>query len=111
MLIIPTAWILVTVVFFLMRVVGDPITAAMGGRLTAEQIDERKEAAGLNRPILTQYWDYLTGLLRGDFGRSADNRQISEVIATNGAATLELVVWALIVAFAVGVPLCTRPAI
>ena len=105
LLIVPTAWILVTVVFFLMRVVGDPITAAMGGRLTTEQIDQRKEAAGLNRPILSQYWDYLTGLLHGDFGRSQDNRQISEVIATNGAATLELVVWALIVAFVVGVPL------
>ena len=105
LLIVPTAWILVTVVFFLMRVVGDPITAAMGGRLTTQQIDQRKEAAGLNRPILSQYWDYLTGLLHGDFGRSQDNRQISEVIATNGAATLELVVWALIVAFVVGVPL------
>ncbi|WP_255526481.1 ABC transporter permease [Nocardia sp. XZ_19_385] len=106
LLMIPlTAWILVTVVFFLMRVIGDPITAAMGGRMTPEQIDARKEAAGLNRPILTQYWEYLSGLLRFDFGKSQDNRQISEVITTYGAATLELVFWALIVAFAVGIPL------
>ena len=104
-LIIPTAWILVTVVFFLMRVVGDPISASMGGRLTAEQINERKEAAGLNRPLLDQYWEYLSGLLRGDFGRSADNREISDVIRVDGAATLELVFWALLVAFAVGIPL------
>ncbi|MFI9506026.1 ABC transporter permease [Nocardia sp. NPDC052566] len=105
LLILPTAWILVTVVFFLMRVVGDPISAAMGGRLTQAQIEERKEAAGLNRPILTQYWEYLTGLLRGDLGHSQDNRQISEVVMTYGAATLELVFWSLLVAFAVGVPL------
>jgi peptide/nickel transport system permease protein len=104
-LIVPTAWILVTVVFFLMRVVGDPITAAMGGRMTAEQINERKEAAGLNRPILTQYWEYLSGLMRGDFGRSADNREISEVITVYGAATLELVFWSLLIAFAIGIPL------
>ncbi|MEV0250363.1 ABC transporter permease [Nocardia sp. NPDC050712] len=106
LLMIPlTAWILVTVVFFLMRVIGDPISAAMGGRMTQDQIEIRKEAAGLNRPILGQYWEYLTNLLSGDFGRSQDGRDIGEVITTYGAATLELVFWALIVAFAVGVPL------
>ncbi len=106
LLLIPvTAWILVTVVFFLMRVVGDPISAAMGGRMTQEQIEARKEAAGLNRPVLVQYRDYLTGLLHGDLGRSQDNREISEVVLTYGAASLELVCWALIVAFAIGIPL------
>ena len=105
LLIVPTAWILVTVVFFLMRVVGDPISAALGGRLPPEQIAERKRAAGFDRPILTQYWDYISGLVRGDFGRSQDNRAISDIITSYGAATLELVVWALIVAFLVGIPL------
>ncbi|MQY19385.1 Dipeptide transport system permease protein DppB [Nocardia sp. RB20] len=105
LLIVPTAWILVTVVFFLMRVVGDPISAALGGRLPPDQIAERKRAAGFDRPILTQYWEYISGLLRGDFGRSQDNRAISDIIGSYGAATLELVVWALIVAFLVGVPL------
>ena len=68
LLIIPTAWILVTLVFFLMRGIGDPITASAGGRLTPAQIAERKAAAGFDRPLLAQYWDYFTGLFRGDFG-------------------------------------------
>ncbi|MGW4353282.1 ABC transporter permease [Nocardia sp. NPDC004582] len=105
LLVIPTAWILVTLVFLLMRVIGDPITAAQGGRLTPEELQRRKEAAGLTRPLLTQYGDYLSGLVRGDFGRSQDNRAISDVIVTYGAATLELVFWSLLVAFAIGVPL------
>lgn len=106
LLMIPvTAWILVTVVFFLMRVIGDPISAAMGGRMTQEQIAIRKADAGLDRPILTQYREYLSGLLHGDFGVAQDHRRISEVITSYGAATLELVFWALLVAFAVGVPL------
>ncbi len=106
LLIVPTAWILVTVVFFLMRVLGDPINAALGGRLPADQIAERRAAAGYDRPILVQYWEYLTGLVRGDFGRAATNNQeISSVLITNGAATLELAFWALLVAFAVGIPL------
>lgn len=105
-LIIPMIWVLVTTVFLLMRVIGDPISAALGGRLSAEQIAERKHAAGLDRPILTQYWEYLTGILHGDFGRTlTDNRSVSEILVVNGAATLELAVYALIVAFAVGIPL------
>jgi peptide/nickel transport system permease protein len=89
-----------------MRVIGDPISAAMGGRLTPEQLAQRVHDAGFDRPLLTQYWEYLSGLLRGDFGQAVtDHRQITEVLATNGAATVELVFWALIVAFAVGIPL------
>lgn len=105
-LIIPMLWVLVTTVFVLMRVIGDPITAANAGRLTAEQIAERKEAAGLDRPLIQQYWEYLSGLLHGDFGTTlTDNREISEILVKNGAATLELSVYALIVAFAVAIPL------
>ncbi|MGF6887452.1 peptide/nickel transport system permease protein [Nocardia sp. GAS34] len=105
LLIIPTAWILVTVVFFLMRVVGDPISAALGGRLPPDQIAARKHAAGYDRPILTQYWQYISGIVRGNFGRTQDNQAIGHVVVSYGAATLELVFWALIVAFLVGVPL------
>ncbi|WP_188830258.1 ABC transporter permease [Nocardia camponoti] len=105
LLIVPTAWLLVTVVFFLMRVIGDPISAAMGGRLTQDQIELRKEAAGLNRPIWVQYQEYLTGFLHGDFGRTQDNQAITDVVFTYGAATFELVFWGLVVAFAVGIPL------
>jgi len=98
--------ILVTVVFFFMRVIGDPITASQGGRLSAGQLAERRAAAGFDRPILTQYGEYLAGLLHGDFGTAlTDHRAIREVLVTNGAATLELSVWALLVAFLVGVPL------
>lgn len=99
-------WVLITFVFLLMRVIGDPVTAAQGGRLNAQQIAERKHAAGLDRPILTQYWEYLSGLFRGDFGTTlTDHRPISNILLVNGAATLELALWSLIVAFAVGVPL------
>ncbi len=106
LLIVPTVWILVTVVFFIMRVTGDPVTAAVGGRLPPDQVEARKAAAGLNRPLLEQYWDYLSGIVRGDFGRTiSDNRAISDLLVTYGAATVELVFWALLVAFAVGIPL------
>jgi peptide/nickel transport system permease protein len=106
LLVIPMIWVLVTLVFFVMRVIGDPIESAFGGRLPADQIAIRRHNAGLDRPLLSQYWDYLVGLLHGDFGRTlTDNQRVSSVIITKGAATLELTFWALIVALSVGIPL------
>src|SRR5699024_1880963 len=59
LLIFPTIFILVTTVFFLMRSTGDPITAALGGRLSAEDLERRIAEAGYDRPLLIQYFEYL----------------------------------------------------
>src|SRR4051812_33344751 len=89
-----------------MRATGDPITAALGGRLTPDQLAERVHAAGYDRPILVQYGDYLWQLVQGNFGRTiSDNRPVTQVLRTYGTATLELVCYSLIVAFLVGIPL------
>ena len=106
LLIFPTILILVTLVFFLMRITGDPITAALGGRLPPEQLTERIHAAGYDRPIFVQYFEYLGQLITGNFGTTlSDNRQVSEMLTTYGAATLELSINALLVALVVGIPL------
>lgn len=105
-LIIPTVFILVTMVFFLMHTIGDPITAQMGGRLSPSQLKPLIHAAGYDRPIYIQYFEYLGQLITGNFGTTlTDNRQISDLVIDRGAATLELAFYSLIVAFAVGIPL------
>jgi peptide/nickel transport system permease protein len=105
LLIFPTIFILVTTVFFLMRSTGDPITAALGGRLPADQLAERIHQAGYDRPLIAQYFSYLGNVLHGDFGTTlSDRRPVTEVLTTFGAATLELAVYALLVAFVVGIP-------
>jgi peptide/nickel transport system permease protein len=106
LLIFPTIFILVTLVFFLMRSTGDPITAALGGRLSAAQLAQRVHAAGYDRPIIVQYLEYLRDIAHGDFGTTiSDHQPVIHVLVTYGAATLELAVYALIVAFLVGIPL------
>jgi peptide/nickel transport system permease protein len=106
LLIFPTIFILVTSVFFLMRLTGDPITASLGGRLGPEELAQRVHQAGYDRPILAQYFEYLGKLLHGDFGTTiSDQRAVTEVLTTFGGATLELAFYALIVAFLVGIPL------
>ena len=106
LLIIPTVLVLVSVVFFLMRVSGDPITTAFGDRLTPDQLHAKLHQAGYDRPLLTQYLDYLRALATGNFGRTAtDDQAVSQVLRTYGAATVELAGYAMLVALAVGVPL------
>src|SRR5438093_6146550 len=102
---IPMLLILLTVVFLLMRVApGDPITAALGGRVSQEELDRRRHEAGYDRPLAVQYFEYLKGVATLNLGTTiVDNRPLTEVIAQNGAATLELTFFAMIVATVSGV--------
>jgi peptide/nickel transport system permease protein len=99
--------ILLTMVFVLMRVApGDPVQSAVGGRLPPNQIAEIRENAGLDEPLVTQYFDYIGDVLTLDFGETiTDNRQVTDVIVESGGATLTLSLAALLVAVGLGLPL------
>jgi peptide/nickel transport system permease protein len=107
MLVIPMIWVLLTIVFVLLRVApGDPVSAAVGGKLSEEALDSRRAALGLDRPLIVQYLEYLGNIFTGNFGNTlSDNRPVTQVLLTYGGATLELAFYALIVAFIVGIPL------
>jgi peptide/nickel transport system permease protein len=102
---IPMLLILLTLVFLLMRVApGDPISAALGGRVSQEELEARRAVAGYDRPLWQQYFEYMGDVLTLDFGTTIiDNRPVTEVIVQNGAATLELTLAAMVVALTVGV--------
>ncbi|HEY5225002.1 MAG TPA: ABC transporter permease [Microbacteriaceae bacterium] len=106
LLIFPTIFILVTLVFILMRTTGDPITAALGGRLTPAQLAVRIHEAGYDRPLIVQYFQYIGNIASGNFGTTtSDHLPVTQVLLSYGAATLELAFYALVVAFIVGIPL------
>lgn len=106
LLIIPTVFILVTIVFFVMRATGDPISAAMGGRLTPDELQRRIHEAGYDRPLIVQYIEYLSNLLHGDLGTTlTDNQPVISILTHYGAATFELAFLSLIVALIVGIGL------
>ncbi len=88
LLAIPTVFILVTMVFLLMRVApGDPITAALGAKLPAKELEKRKKEAGYDRPIADQYVEYLGQVVTLDLGESVtDNRSVKSIIVENGSA-------------------------
>jgi peptide/nickel transport system permease protein len=102
---IPTVFILLTMVFLLMRVApGDPIQAALGGHVSQQEIEKRRAAAGYDRPILTQYAEYLGDAVTLNLGTTlTDHRAVTSIIVDNGSATVELTFWSFTIAVVVGV--------
>jgi peptide/nickel transport system permease protein len=107
LLVIPMIWVILTLVFVVLRVApGDPVSAALGGKLDADALAQRREALGFNRPLITQYGDYLSSVLHLDFGTTfSDNQPVLHVVRDNGGATVSLTVAAFAIALLVGIPL------
>jgi len=97
--------ILLTFVFLLMRVApGNPISAALGGHVPPAVINQITHQLGFDQPLWKQYLNYLWAILHGDFGTTiTDHRPLTQIIEVNGAATLELTFFAMLVAIVVGV--------
>jgi peptide/nickel transport system permease protein len=104
-LVVPMVFILLTLVFVLMRVApGNPVDAALGGHAPPAVIKQITHQLGYDKPLYVQYGDYLWDILRGNFGTTiSDRRSVSTIIKVNGAATLELSFFAMLVALTVGV--------
>ncbi len=107
LLVIPMVFILLTVVFLLLRVIpGDVVDASLPPQVSEAEKDARRHALGLDRPLIVQYFDYLRQVATLNFGHSiTDNRSIISIVKDNGGATLTLTVAAFLVALVVGLPL------
>ncbi len=103
-LVIPMLFILLTLVFLLMRVApGNPVSASLGGHVPPAVIKQISHQLGYDKPLYKQYGSYLWDVARGNFGTTiSDRRTVSSIIKVNGAATLELTFFAVIVALLVG---------
>ncbi|WP_328325366.1 MULTISPECIES: ABC transporter permease [unclassified Streptomyces] len=94
-----------TVSFFLVRLSGDPVKQLLPPDATAHQETVLRASLGLDRPLLTQYLDFLGGLPRLDFGNSLFyNEPVRTVLADRLPATLELAGAALVVTLIIAVP-------
>ncbi|WP_406140856.1 ABC transporter permease [Streptomyces sp. NBC_01089] len=94
-----------TVSFFLVRLSGDPVKQLLPPDATAHQETVLRASLGLNRPLFTQYLDFLWGLPRLDFGNSLFyNEPVRTVLADRLPATLQLAGAALVVTLVIAVP-------
>lgn len=95
------------IVFALIHIVpGDPVRIALGTRFDPDVYAALVERAGLDRPILEQYFSWLAGALQGDLGVSFRSGQpVTGLVLERLPATLTLAGASLFVAVAVGIPL------
>ena len=81
----------VTIVFVVTRLIGDPAVLMLPVGATAEQIAAFRAQLGIDRPIHIQYFDFLAQAAQGDFGRSFQHaRPAFEVVLERMPATLQL---------------------
>ena len=106
-LLLPALLILSVLVFALLRLIpGDPAEVMLGEHATAELSSQFRASRGLDQPIPVQYVRYLASLVRGDWGRSIlTNRPVTTELAQRFPATIELALFAMVIAIAAGVPI------
>lgn len=104
--IIPTLAIIVTAVFLMMYVAGDPVVLMLGDDATPEQVATLREALGLNEPLHVQFGTYMLNVLQGDFGTSYRYDVAAlPVVLERLPATLLLAATSLLFAVVVSIPL------
>lgn len=93
------------IVFFLLRVCApDPASVVLGQHATDAQMEEWRDAQGLNDPVVVQYVDFIKGAVQGDFGESYYTKTpVMQEIMTRFPATIEIAVFAIIIATVLGI--------
>ncbi len=109
LLLVPTLIGVSIGIFLMVRLLpGDIIDILLGGDITAseEVRQEAREQLGLTGSYPEQYWNWISGAVRGDFGDSLRNAEpVSAVLSDALPITLELVFLGLMIAVVFGVPL------
>ena len=97
-----TVWVLITIVFFLVRLMpGEPFTSA---KLTPEVKANMEAYYGFDKPMIVQYGTYMANLLQGDFGYSMKytNRTVNDLIGETFPYSADLGIRALVMAVSIG---------
>ncbi len=104
--ILPVLAVVVTIVFLLIHLIpGDPVSVMLGPDATPTQIEATRKGLGLDRPIYEQLAGFYLRILRGDLGQSYFlDRPVSQALWERAEPTLVLMLSALLVAVAIGVP-------
>jgi len=106
LLTIPMVLILVTMVFFVMRILpGDPIRSQLGPKVSEEQAAALSARLGLDRPLPEQYFEFLRRMVTLDFGNALTQgeRPIRDELAEKLPATIELALPAMVFTSLVGI--------
>ncbi len=113
LIVIPQLAIIVTLVFFLIRLLpADPTASIVGLDPTPSAIAQAKRSLGLDSSNIDQFGHYVTGLLHGSFGNSwATGQPVLSEIAVHFPITIQLIVLGFFFALIVSIPLGMMTAV
>ena len=95
------------VVFAALRILPGDVASVMAGvNSPPERVTQLREQLGLNRPLIAQYFDWMSALARGDFGTSIlTGRSVTSLVGARASITFPLIILGLLIALAIGLPL------
>jgi peptide/nickel transport system permease protein len=104
---IPVLCLISLLVFLLIHAApGDPTLFLLGEETNAAEVAKAKERWGLDQPLYIQYLKFLKSAATGDFGKSFKYAEpVTRVIKTRLPATIELAIFAIIIATLLAIPL------
>jgi peptide/nickel transport system permease protein len=98
-------FLIVTLVFILVRLTGDPSSIYVDERALIEVQERVRERLGLDRPLFEQYGTYIAGLATLDLGESFTGRPVLDILLERLPATVSLALVALGITLLVAIPL------
>ena len=107
-----TLFVIVLIMFLLMELM--PGTPFNDEKLEPQQIEVLSRKYGLDQPVLTRFWKYLTNTLRGDFGVSyvlAKNMSITDLLANRFPVSIRIALLSMLIGTVVGIILGTLAAV
>ena len=111
--VIPVLFLCSIIIFALIRLIpGNPALILAGADALPEQIEAVTKELGLDKPIISQYFIWISNILMGDFGNSIINGYpVFKLISLKFVATLELAISGLIISLLISFPLGILSAI
>lgn len=99
-------------IFFMARISGDPSTLLIDDYASAQTLEDLRISLGLDKSYPEQYWIFIKGAVRGDFGQSIVQKQsVGKLVAERLVATFQLGLAAFAFSLLIGIPLGVLSAV
>jgi peptide/nickel transport system permease protein len=107
-----TLFVLSMIVFFMVRLTGDPVMLMLPDDASHEDVVQLRSALGLDRPLPVQYWRFLSKAVRGDFGRSIKGQvPVFDLIQDRFPNSVKLGLVSMVITIALALPLGVMAAV
>jgi len=104
--------LLVATFFIIHLVPGDPVRIVLGLHATPAAVASARHALGLDRPLPTQFWLYVSHSVQGQFGEAYTlNSPVGQIVGQRIGPSAALIVYAMVLALLIGIPLAILAAL